>query len=59
MAALNAELVAARVGLERIRQSLPFRLYAALQSAPGVRGIRRRREARFEAEVAKRSGQGS
>jgi 2-polyprenyl-3-methyl-5-hydroxy-6-metoxy-1,4-benzoquinol methylase len=57
LAALNAELVAARVGLERIRQSAPFRVYAALRSLPGVRTVQRRREARFQDEVAKRSGQ--
>ncbi len=55
--AVNAELVAARVGLDRIRQSLPFRLYGALQTAPGIRSIRKRREAKFKAEVAERSGQ--
>lgn len=59
IARLNAELVAARVGLERIRQSPPFRLYGALRALPGIRGIQRRREARFQAEVANRSGQSS
>jgi 2-polyprenyl-3-methyl-5-hydroxy-6-metoxy-1,4-benzoquinol methylase len=57
IATVNAELVAARVGLDRIRQSLPFRIYGVLHSAPGIRTIRRRREAKFKAEVAKRSGQ--
>jgi O-antigen biosynthesis protein len=56
---LNAELVEARVGLERIRHSLPFRLYAALRSLPGLSAVQRRREERFQAEVAKRSGQSS
>jgi O-antigen biosynthesis protein len=57
--AVNAELVAARVGLERIRQSAPFRLYEALRTLPGLRAVRRRREAQFQAEVAKRSGTSS
>jgi 2-polyprenyl-3-methyl-5-hydroxy-6-metoxy-1,4-benzoquinol methylase len=56
---LNDELVAARLGLERIRQSAPFRAYAALKSMPGLRSIRRRREAVFAAEVAKRTDQSS
>jgi len=59
IAAINAELVAARVGLEQIRQSAPFRAYAALRSLPGLRTLQRRREARFQAEVAKRSGPSS
>lgn len=59
LATVNGELVAARVGLERIRQSAPFRAYAALRTMPGLSILRRRREARFQAEVAKRSGQKS
>jgi 2-polyprenyl-3-methyl-5-hydroxy-6-metoxy-1,4-benzoquinol methylase len=59
IAAVNAELVAALTGLERIRQSTPFRLYDALKSLPGIRGVRQRRQAQFQAEVAKRSGQSS
>jgi 2-polyprenyl-3-methyl-5-hydroxy-6-metoxy-1,4-benzoquinol methylase len=59
MVRVNAELVAARVGLDRIRQSVPFRLYEAFQALPGVRTLRRRRAAQFQAEVAKRSGQSS
>jgi O-antigen biosynthesis protein len=59
LATVNAELVAARVGLERIRQSVPFRAFAALRALPGLRALQRRHEARFQAEVAKRSGQSS
>ncbi len=59
MARVNAELVAAQVGLERIRQSAPFRVYSALRSLPGLSTLRRRREARFQAEVARRSGESS
>lgn len=59
MATVNSELVAARVGLDRIRGSAPFRIYEAFKSAPGIRTIRRRREVGFQAEVAKRSGQSS
>jgi 2-polyprenyl-3-methyl-5-hydroxy-6-metoxy-1,4-benzoquinol methylase len=59
IARVNAELVSALVGLDRIRQSAPFRLYEAFQALPGVRTLRRRRQARFQAEVAKRSGQNS
>ena len=54
---INEELVAARLGLERIRQSAPFRAYSALKTMPGVRGVRQRREAVFAAEVAKRTEQ--
>lgn len=59
IAAVNAELVAALTGLDRIRQSAPFRLYDALKSLPGIRTVRRRRESEFRAAVAKRSGPGS
>jgi len=55
--AVNAELVAALAGLDRIRQSPPFRIYSALNTMPGIRALRRRRQAGFEAEVAKRTGQ--
>ncbi len=54
---VNDELVAALVGLDRIRASAPFRAYAALQSLPGIRLLTRRRRADFAAAVAKRSGQ--
>jgi 2-polyprenyl-3-methyl-5-hydroxy-6-metoxy-1,4-benzoquinol methylase len=55
IARINNELVAARVGLERIRASAPFRLYRKLNELPGVRLLRRRREAEFAAEMAKRN----
>jgi 2-polyprenyl-3-methyl-5-hydroxy-6-metoxy-1,4-benzoquinol methylase len=55
--AVNAELVATGIGLERIRQSAPFRIYSALRTLPGVSALRRRRQAGFDAEVAKRTGQ--
>lgn len=58
-ARVNGELVAARVGLERIRASAPFRLYTVLREMPGMRTLRRRREASFAAEVAKRNGPGA
>jgi 2-polyprenyl-3-methyl-5-hydroxy-6-metoxy-1,4-benzoquinol methylase len=59
IARVNNELVAAQVGLERIRASAPFRLYAALKEMPGMRLLRRRREAGFAAEVAKRNAPGA
>jgi len=59
IAAVHAQLVATQVGLDRIRQSAPFRIYEMLKTAPGIRSIRRRRQAEFQAEVAKRSGPSS
>ncbi len=56
---LNTELLKLRVGLDRIQKSLLGRIYAALRTMPGVRTFHRRRQARFDAEVAKRTGQGT
>jgi 2-polyprenyl-3-methyl-5-hydroxy-6-metoxy-1,4-benzoquinol methylase len=59
IATVNEALVATQVGLDRIRQSAPFRIYEALKSLPGIRTVRQRRQAEFQAEVAKRSGPSS
>jgi hypothetical protein len=43
-----------RTRLDRILQTLPFRLYARLQRLPGVRNLARRRTAGFVREVEQR-----
>ncbi len=56
---LHAEVLRLRVRIEGIESSTPVRAYAVLKKLPGVRMLQRRRQARYEAELAKRSGQSS
>jgi hypothetical protein len=45
------------VRLDRILASRPARVYAALSGLPGLRAVRRRRNAGFEAELERRAKQ--
>lgn len=56
--ALRAENLRLSVRLERILASPPARLYTGLRNLPGVRALRQRRTAGFEAELERRSEQG-
>jgi 2-polyprenyl-3-methyl-5-hydroxy-6-metoxy-1,4-benzoquinol methylase len=54
---LRNELTTQRIRLEGILASPPVRLYAFLRRLPVIRTIEHRRRARFDAEVAKHTGQ--
>jgi O-antigen biosynthesis protein len=53
---LTKELTTQRMRLEHILASPPVRLYTSLRTLPFFRAIERWRQARFDAEVAKRTG---
>lgn len=57
--ALHAEMLQLRVGLDRFQQGPLGRAYALLRRLPGLRAVQQRRKASFDAEVAKRTGQGA
>jgi SAM-dependent methyltransferase len=54
---LRVENLRLAVRLDRIFASPPARAYAALQGLPGLRAVRRRRQAGFEAELERRAEQ--
>lgn len=54
---LRAENLQLTVRLDRILASPPARIYAALRGLPGLRAVRRRRQAGFEAELERRAEQ--
>jgi GT2 family glycosyltransferase len=53
---LRAENTRLTVRLDRILASPPARAYATLRDLPGLSAVRRRRQAGFEAELARRAG---
>jgi chromosome segregation ATPase len=64
IAALRAELgrrseegAQLQVRLDGILASPPMRIYSKLAKLPGVRGVRRRRRARYETALAQRTDQ--
>lgn len=54
---LRAENLRLSARLDRILASPPARVYAALRGIPGLRALRRRRQAGFEAELERREKQ--